>query len=292
MGDELSRIEFLESPEDPENAEDIAWLDADGEQEENLGGSHRSSLLPPRTTVRRVVVSLLIFVLALSTTGWAGVDAFRHDQAVQAAGNELVLREADVADPMTLTDPGEPDGPGGRQLDPSASIAIDITNESPDPITLLPDATLLGPGLTDPATLQPSGAKLLRPGRSGVLTGVATVFCGVQTKRLTSLLQSNTILVQARTVSGAVGVAMVALDGGFASVRSEICTEKGEPLAANSVPASVDIPRHTFTVVASARPLAAQAVPYQVPESYSSSAASVDGFDLDTLVGAARGLLS
>jgi hypothetical protein len=283
MGDELSRIEFLESPED---AGDIAWLDVDGEPAEDLDGSRGSSLLPPRTTARRVLVSLLIFALALSTTGFAGVHAFRHDQSVQAAENELVVREADVTDPLMLTDPGELGGVGMWRLDPTASIAIGVTNESPDPITLLPDATLYGPGMTGPATLQPSGSTPLRPGQSDELTGVATVNCGIQTERLTSVLEDNTVLVQARTASGAVGMATVSLNGGAESIRSEICTEEGDALSANFFPEAVNPTAHTFTVVVSARSLAAQPMQYQVTESYASSVASVGG-PIDTEPGVA-----
>ena len=278
MGDDLSRIEFLESPQGPE---DIAWLDVDGEPEENLGGSHGSSLLPPRTTVRRILASLLIFAFALSTTGWAGVDAFRHDRAVQAAGNELVLREADVVDPMRLTDPGELGALGGWRMDPSAAIAVGVTNESPDPITLLPDATLSGPGMARPATLQPSGPRVLRPGQSAELTGVATVDCGIPTQRVTGALGNDSILVQARTASGATGVATVAMDGGAESIRSAICTEEGDALAADFFPQSVDAAKHTFTLVVSARSLAAQAMRYQVTEAYSSSVASFGGLTIE-----------
>ena len=274
MGDELSRIEYLEPPE---GTDDIAWLDVDGEPEEDLDGSRGSSLLPPRTTARRASASLLIFALALSTTGFAGVHAFRHDQSVQTAENELVLREAAVTDPVMLTDPGELGGVGMWRLDPSASIAIGVTNESPDPVTLLPDATLYGPGMTGPATLQPSGRTLLKPGQSDELTGVATVNCGVPTERLTSVLENNTIMVQARTASGAKGVATVSLDGGGESIRSEICTEEGDALAANFFPEAVNPATHTFTVVVAARSLAAQSMHYEVTESYASSVISVGG---------------
>lgn len=289
MGDELRRIEFLESPEGPGESADVAWLDIDGEQEENLGGSRGGSLLPPRTTVRRVLVSLLVFALALSTTGWAGVDAFRHDQAVQAAENELVLREAAVIDPMTLTDPGELGELGSWRVEPSASIAVSVTNESPDPITLLPGATLLGPGLADPATLRPSGTKPLRPGQSGELTGVATVDCGILTERPTDVLGNDSILAQARTTSGAVGVATIAL-GGAESIRSAICTEEGEPLAASFVPRSVNVAQRTFTVAVSAHSLSAQALPYQVTASYVSSAVSIGGLLTEGLETTAGGV--
>lgn len=272
MSDEASRIEFLEPHEEPDA---IAWLDAD--DEENLG-SRGSSRLPSRTTARRALVTLLVFGLALATTGFAGVHTFQHDQAVAEAANELVLREVDVGDPVTLTDPGALGGLGGWRIDPSAAIAVDVTNESPDPITLLSGATLYGPGLRSPATLKPSGAALLRPGQSGRLTGVATVDCGVPTQRLSFPGQDSTVLVQARTAGGAVGVATVPLAGGGSeSVREQICVEEGEGLAASFFPESVNQTKHTFTVAVSAHSLAAQALKYSVVESYASAALSYQG---------------
>jgi hypothetical protein len=273
MGDELPRIEFLDSPDDPA---EIAWLDPDGEDEVYLGGSRGSSLSAPRTTARRVYGPLLIFALALSGTGFAGVHAFRHDRAVQAAGNELVLREAKAGDAVTLTDSGADGGLRAWRVDPSASIDIGVTNESPDPITLLPGATLLGSGLTAAATLRPDGATVLRPGQTGKLTGAISVNCGIQTGSLTSVLQSNTVLVQARTASGATGVATVDLGAGGASVRTQICDDEGEALTTSFFPESVDAAKHTFAIGLSARSLAAQSLHYQVTESYSSSVSSVD----------------
>jgi hypothetical protein len=276
MADEHARIEFLEPHEEPDA---IAWLDAD--DEEDLG-SRGSSLLPPRTTARRVLLTLLVFGLALATTGFAGMAAFRHDQAVQVAADSLVLRGLDVGDPVTLTDPGELGTPDGWKVDPSAAIAVDVTNEGPDSITLLPGATLYGPGLRTPAALKPSGTTLLRPGQNGTLTGVATVDCGVPTERLSFPGQNSTVLVQARTAGGAVGMATVPLGGGGSeSVRQQICVDEGEGLVANFQPGSVDSTKHTFTLTVSAHSRAAQALEYRIIESYSSSSPS---FQLPTPV--------
>jgi hypothetical protein len=273
MGDELPRIEFLESPEDPA---EIAWLDPDGEEELNLGGSRGGSPWAPRATARRVYGPLLIFALALSGTGFAGVHAFRHDQAVQAAGNELVLREAKAGDAVTLTGSSAAGGAGAWRVDPSASIDVGVTNESPDPITLLPGATLMSPGLTAAATLRPDGTTVLRPGQTGKLTGAISVDCGIQTGSLANVLQGSSVLVQARTASGATGVATVNLGEDGGSVRTQICDDEGEALSTSFFPESIDTAQHTFTIGLSARSLAAQSLRYQVTESYSSSVSSVD----------------
>jgi hypothetical protein len=270
MGDKLPGIEFLEPHEEPD---EVAWLDADDAEEtgDARGGSRGGVPLPPRTTARRVLGSLLVFALALSTTGFAGLDAFRHDQAVAAAENTLLLRQVDVGDPVTLTDPGQLGGLGTWRLEPSASVAVDVTNQSPDPITLLPGATLFGPGLTTPATLRPSGTATLRPGQSGRLSGVATVDCGVQMVGVATLDQSNSLLVQARTASGAVGAATVTLAAGGESVRQQICAEQGDGLVASVFPESVNTRTHSFTVTVSAHSLDAQSLRYEVLALYSNT---------------------
>jgi hypothetical protein len=270
MGDKLPGIEFLEPHEEPD---EVAWLDADDDEEtgDARSGSHGGVPLPPRTTARRVLGSLLVFALALSTTGFAGLDAFRHDQAVAAAENTLLLRQVDVGDPVTLTDPGQLGGLGTWRLEPSASVAVDVTNQSPDPITLLPGATLFGPGLTTPATLRPSGTALLRPGQSGRLSGMATVDCGVQMVGVATLDQSNSLLVRARTASGAVGAATVTLASGGESVRQQICAEQGDGLVASVFPESVNTRTHSFTVTVSAHSLDSQPLRYEVLELYSNT---------------------
>lgn len=270
MGDELARIEFLDPQQD---ADDIAWLDSDGAEE--TGGtehvwSHEGSVLPPRTTARRVLGSLLVFALALSATGYAGRHAYRHDQAVAAAANVLLLDQVNVGDPVTLTDPGALGGVGAWQIEPSSAIAVDVTNESPDPITLLPGATLSGGGLVAPATLRPSGTALLKPGESGRLVGMVTVNCSVD-QQFSFALDANGMAVRARTASGAVGVAVLPLNPGGETLRQQICNAQGQGLATIFFPESADPRTHSFTLTVAMQSLVAHALPYQVEQSYSNS---------------------
>ena len=260
MSDTHPDVEFLD-PE--EHADGIDWLDEEGLE------SAGTAMLPPRVTARRALGSLMVFALGLSVTGFAGVSAYRHDAAGAAEANALVLREANVGDAVTLTDPGQVDGPGGWRVDPSASIAVTVTNESPDAVTLLPGTTLIGAGLTQPATLDPSGTATLRPGQRGELVGTATVNCGVQVQGATGSSgaarrsQGDSVLVQARTASGAVGVASLSVGAaGAPAVRDEICSAQGDGLAASFFPASVDAATHTFTVAVDAHSLSAQSLSY------------------------------
>lgn len=260
MGAEHTDVEFLD-PDDESG--DVDWLD-----EEKVGAA-RHHVLPPRTTGHRLAVTVTVFGLALSATGLFGVSEYRHDKAIEAAGNALVLRGVDVGDPVTLTDPGLLGEPNAWRLDPSAAISVGVTNESPDAITLLPGATLLGPGLTGPATLRPAGGAELQPGQSGHLTGVVTVDCGVQTAPTLDTSQGSTVLVQARTADGGVGTASVGLNTGQESVREQICLQEGEGVAASFFPESVNPSAHTFTVAVSAHSLAQQPLHYQLSEDYS-----------------------
>lgn len=255
----MPHIEFIEPHDD---ADAVEWLD---EHDEEHVRSHESALLPPRTTARRVFGSALALGLVLAATGYAGVAVYRHDQAVELAADTLVLRAVDVGDPVTLLDPGSLGGVGAWRIDPSAAVAVDVTNESPDPITLLSGSVLNGPGLTAPTTLRPSGSGVLRPGQTGRLTGVASVDCGVRAAN-TGADRGNSVQVQARTAGGAVGVASVGLDGGGESVRQQICVEQGQGLASSFFPQSVNSTTHTFTVAVTAHSLAAQPLRYSVVE--------------------------
>jgi hypothetical protein len=257
MSDQAPRIEFIDPHEDPDA---VDWLD---EHDEEHVRSHESARLPRRATPRRVLGSLLFFALTLSAAGYMGSAVYRHDEAVEEAADTLVLHAVDVGDPVTLLDPGRLGGAGAWRIDPSAAVAVDITNESPDPITLLPNATLYGPGLTEPATLRPSGSPVLRPGQTGRLTGVATVDCGVRVAQ-TGSDRGNSVQIQARTTGGAVGVASVGLDGGGESVRQQICVEQGQGLASSFYPQSVDTTTHSFTVAVSVHSLAAQPLRYDL----------------------------
>jgi hypothetical protein len=277
MEDPIPQIEFIDPQEDPD---DVEWLDGHDGHDEVRVRAHESARLPPRTTARRVLGSLLVLVLALAATGYAGSAVYRHDEAVEQAANTLVLQGVDVGDPVTLLDPGALGGAGSWRIQPSAPIAVDVVNESPDPITLLPGATLYGPGLTAPATLRPSGPAVLRPGQTGRLTGVATVDCSVQAQTETD--HGNSVLVQARTTDGAVGVASVALGGGGESVRQQICVEQGQGLASSFFPQSVNSTTHAFTVTVSAHSLAAQPLHYEVVEAVATAPAQSSGVPLST----------
>jgi hypothetical protein len=279
MHDEHAQVEFLD-PEDRDghdSAEDVAWLD-----EEGLG-THRGLLLPPLTTARRLTVSLAVFALGLSLTGFSGFAAYRHDQNVAAEANALILREVNVGDAVTLTDPGQFGGANGWRLEPSAAISIGVTNESPDSITLMPGATLTGPGIAAPSTLTPAGTSVLAPGQSGRLTGSVTVDCGMQVqgaKGADAVVKGeNSVLVQARTASGAVGFAELGVGQSADAVRQQICTEQGDSMAASFFPISVDGATHSFTVGVSAHSLAAQPLKYWVSASFSEAPETI----LDTL---------
>lgn len=225
MGDQPPSIEFIDPHEEPGgDPHTVAWSDADDEQ----GKRPREGTLPPHTTVRRILASLLIFGLALAVTGFAGAHAYRRAQATELADDTLILGEARVGEPVTLVDPDELGGSGGWRLDPSVTVAVDVTNESPDAITLLPGALLTGSGLSSPAALQPSGASVLEPGQSGRLIGTATVNCGVRALQSAKVAQPGSVLVPARTSNGAVGAAQVDLDGGGESIREQICGRQGQ----------------------------------------------------------------
>lgn len=263
MGDTQPQVEFLDPGDD---SGEVEWIGEEGLD------SHRGAQLPPHTTARRVVGSLAVFALGLSITGYAGDFAYRHDQAVATAANALLLRGVQVGDAVTVTDAGRLGGSGAWRVDPSASIAVGVTNEGPDPITLLPGATLYGPGLAEPARLEPSGATVLRPGQSGRLTGTVTVNCGLNVATLASehapKQPNQSVLVQARTASGAVGAASVSVGSSSSTVRDEICQDEGDGLVASFFPESVDGLRHSFTVGVSAHSLSAQPLRYSMAAAY------------------------
>jgi hypothetical protein len=282
MGERYTEVEFLDPDGDPDgDADAVHWLD----EEEGLGP--RSARLPARTTPHRVLGSLLVFALGFSVTGLFGASALRHDRAVRAAANELMLRATDDRDPVALTDPAQLRADSWR-LEPTASIAVDVTNESPDPITLLPGATLLGPGLISPVTLAPAGVAVLAPGRSGRLTGVATAECGVrpltEPAQPAAAVKGDSVLVQARTASGSIGVASLTVGAGEADpVRSRICAEEGDGLTASFFPESVDPATHSFTVAVSAHSLAAQPLRFSVTAGYADDRTELVGVEPSTL---------
>ncbi|HEY2739254.1 MAG TPA: hypothetical protein VGK45_12685, partial [Thermoanaerobaculia bacterium] len=281
MYDGHPQVEFLD-PEGEHGAEDgVVWLG-----EEGLG-THPSGRLPPRATARRLTGSALVFVLALALTGFAGAAAYRHDAATAAAANALVLSQVDVGDAVTLTDQGRLGGANAWRIEPSVAVAVGVTNKGPDAVTLLPGATLTGPGIAGTSTLSPSGATVLAPGQSGRLTGTVTVDCGLnvldasspqtqtqaqpQPQPQTQTAAGNTLLVHARTASGAVGVAAIGVGQGGDAVRTQICRQEGNSLVASFFPVSVDTATHTFSVAVTARSLSAQPLKYWVTADFADS---------------------
>jgi hypothetical protein len=291
MSDAYPDVEFLDPAEGDPNS--VEWLG-----EESLG-ARGGTFLPRRTTARRVFGSLAVFALGLSVIGYPGLGAYRHDQAVAAEANDLMLQAVDVGDAVTLTDPAQLGGSGRWRVDPSASIAISVTNESPDPITLLPGSTLVGAGLTQPAALAPSGTTRLRPGQSGRLTGTATVDCGVRVQNSAAPANAsppapapapapapgNSVLVQARTASGAVGTASLGVGKASTSaVRDQICAAQGGGLAASFFPESVDAAKHTFTVAVDAHSLSAQPLRYLMQAAFDSGGGQTSSAGADLTI--------
>ena len=121
MDETQPQVEFLDPGDD---SGEVEWIGEEGL--ESRGGAR----LPPHTTARRVVGSLAAFALGLSMTGYAGDVAYRHDQAVAAAANALLLRGVQVGDAVTVVDPGLLGGSGNWRVDPSAEIAVGVTNRA------------------------------------------------------------------------------------------------------------------------------------------------------------------
>lgn len=291
MENEHGQVEFLDPREDPDG---IDWLD-----EEHIRSHARSRWLPSSAVVRRFLGSLLVFAVVAGLTGYAGLAAYRHDRAVATAADSLMIGEVDVGDPVSLTDPGQLGGTGNWQIHPSAGIAIGVTNQSPDPITLLSGSTLLGPGLIRPAVLRAAGATVLKPGQAGRLVGVVSVDCAVQESTKTAVIivpgaaaQGDTALVEARTASGAVGAAAVPLDSGGETVRQQICQQQGAGLATSSFPESVDVRTHSFTIAISAHSLAAQPLHYQLTQVYPNGMLPGVTLSAPTPFGAVSGVLA
>ena len=94
----------------------------------------------------------------------------------------------------------------------------------------------------------------------------------------------NSVLVQARTTSGAIGAASVDLDGGGESVRQEICVQQGEGLVSSFFPQSVDAGTHSFTFGVTAHSLAALPLHYQLDASISIPQAQIPAVPLSTPV--------
>jgi len=209
---------------DIDEGDDVAWL----EDEDQIAAG--SGALPARTTRARVVGSLLLVGAVLAATGYGANAVDQRDRAADlgnaAAADELVLA-APASRGISLPGLGDLGSAAARtgrlrteRL--STEIAVPLVNRGPAAITLLPGATLLGPGLT--AADLGDATIVLAPGQSTVLRGRVTVDCGrddngtgTGTKAVTSLM------VSARTSGGGLGVSTVAFDAAAGSVRDRVC---------------------------------------------------------------------
>jgi type II secretory pathway pseudopilin PulG len=297
---EGTRVEFLDGDDGADDQADLAWPG-----EEGLASHHRV-LLPANTTVHRVVGSLAVLALGFSLTGFLGRSAYRHDQQAAAAAGVLALRAADGGSGATPTIPGSVGGAGIWQVDPTAAVSVDVTNKGPDAITLLAGATLTGQGLIHPAVLDPSGSALLRPGQSGRLTGRVTVACGVGVQNRSAQGDASpgapqppsqqtppqtpqSVLIHARTASGAVAATSVPIGSYAEAVRDQICQEQGDAVAM-VFPQSVDAAHHSVTFTISASSRSAQALDYSVLAGYTAGGETSPGsFSPDTTVTLANG---
>ncbi|MBR7837777.1 hypothetical protein KDL01_31170, partial [Actinospica durhamensis] len=163
---------------------------------------------------------------------------------------------------------------GAWRVQPTATVSISVINKGPDAITLLSGATMTGQGLIRPAALRPSGSALLRPGASGRLTGAITVDCGVGVAAQGSAVASNSaqttplrLLVHARTESGTVVAASVAIGATGEAVRERVCQQQGNAVTA-AFPEFVDLSRHSVTVTVSVRSRSAQSFSYDLLAGY------------------------
>ena len=261
------RVEFLDSDEEIDG---VRWR---GEEGIN---SHQSARLPAHTTARRVIWSVVVFALGVSLTGFLGRAAYRHDQQVAVAAKSLVLGEAGSGQGLTLTVSGSAGDAGVWRLEPTATMSIEVTNKSPDAITLLPGATMTGRGLTRPAVLGLSGTALLQPGQSGRLTGPVTVNCGVGTQSRAQGADSTDttqpapeiLSVHARPASGTVAATSVRIGSYGEAMRDQVCREQGDAVT-TGFPESADLTHHSVTVTVSARSRSAQALDYALLAGYS-----------------------
>lgn len=215
--------------DDEFDADSVEWLEDAAQDEVDAG----SSVLPPRTTRRRLVGSLLLVGCVLAATGYGVHAVYQRDAALEAAENELILGPATSSGSAVL-DTGARAARTTWTEHPRVGIRIPVVNRGPDPVTLLPGATLVGAGLLGSSLSAGSGARatVLGPGRSTVLAGYVTADC-VFSGPDTGTAAATSLSVTARTSGGGVGVSAVPVDAGTnaGSIRDRICRSQDDALA-------------------------------------------------------------
>jgi hypothetical protein len=222
-----------DGPEDPEmfldpDADGVEWLDEDGDADE-VGA--RDPVLPAPTTRHRALGSLLAAGALVAAVAAGSNAVYRHDLAADAAAetasNELILA-VPASLGMSLPDLGGVGAAGGWIQDPRTEIALPVVNRGPEPVTLLPGATLLGAGVTA-WSADVRGGVVLAPGQSTVLRGYVTVDC-VFSGPDVGVRARTSLTLRARTSGGGLGVSTVTYDGAEGSVRDRVCHAQFEPL--------------------------------------------------------------
>lgn len=206
------------------DVDETEWLE---QADEDEIAAHPAAL-SSRPPHRRVVSSLLLLGAVLVATGYGAADVYQRDRTADlvadAAADELILAaptSGGISLPA-LGGLGSADFRAGRL---STEIAVPLVNRGPAAVTLLPGATLLGPGLTA-AHLGDGGTIVLGPGQATVLRGSVTVDCAASAVGR-GPTAGTSLTISARTSGGGLGVGTVTFTGSAAgSVRDRVCAAR------------------------------------------------------------------
>ena len=231
----MDPVEFLE----PDEGEEVDWL-----EEDPLGADRPARL--SLTTRHRAGVSLLTLAALLAAGVGTGDRVYRHDQALDLAASALVLAQPAGAAGLSLPTIAVLGVGTSWTWRPDTDVQIALVNRGPDPVTLLPGATLASLSQIDGvARLDPVGTATLQPGQTGRLAGVAVAQCNEDDPN--ALL---TLTVPARTASGAVSLTSLELSHSptAGTLAEQACHAEAAKMAAWTPAASTDARAHTFTL--------------------------------------------
>jgi hypothetical protein len=233
--------------EDVEDAGEIEWLEGDEEFAEEVEDtiSARSARLPAPTTRHRAVASLLLVGAVLAVCVYAADSVYRRDLLGDVAADELIL--AAPPRPGVSLPALEHLASAGRWTErPRTEVAVPLVNRGPDPITLLPGATLLGVGLSA-SSLGADAATVLGPGQATLLRGYVTADC-VYSRPDSAAAAETSLMISARTSGGGLGVSAVALGSDGGSVRDRICAAQSGAVAGLDLGRSADPGTRSITL--------------------------------------------